>query len=759
MLPLIAGGVLFASQIRILTDEVMAANIALMDKVGEDIEQEIMGLLESGTTLSQNANLRKYLLLQPPITEPKDRLITVEIINALSSIAHRSAIADTLYLYARNMDTVLTPTGLYDSQLFYQYSYGLVDVPYDAFKKQLMEMPYQYFDVDTVTIRLYDKDTPCIAITQTLPKDNRLSAQGIFVATIRQDSILKRFEKVYPYGQYAILDGDNCFLAASEGFQGQEQWPLTDASGYFTPKDNPQDDMVFYTKIQALNWRLVAAIPRASVLGQIEASHRIFYVLYSVCLIIGGLLVWLVSRWQYTPIARIVNSLQAYEPPQTRTGEYEYIHSMVKRMLEQNKELAFNVEKTQAENKRVSELISQSQRQIQASLLISLLRGTIMDINNTVNWLNLYGIHFPHRYFQVALLAPPQDVFIKEEDAYLFNQQVRLIIDGMIETPLENTLACYVIQPDKAIHAIIINACETISLDQIQQLSHAIIQKIKLITQKETGVSVNYALSDVYGEVFSLAQAYKGVYNALTTKSMLHEDTVEASYVLTFKSYRKKLGQLMRAGQIEDSKAYILEVYNACEPQDYFTFLIQSSYLLIQLLDSLHEDHNGTFFQDSVISAMINQKGDTLIRGLLALAEKTHQQLQKKQEQATKSQGELIRQYIEEHLTDPDLSQTVIADHFELSQSNISKIFKREWSINMIDYINQARVVLSLRLLRETNLSLPEIAQQVGFTNSHTLMRVFKKYEDMTPSQYRVMRQDSHYVSQNEKKEGNTHDQ
>lgn len=45
--------------------------------------------------------------------------------------------------------------------------------------------------------------------------------------------------------------------------------------------------------------------------------------------------------------------------------------------------------------------------------------------------------------------------------------------------------------------------------------------------------------------------------------------------------------------------------------------------------------------------------------------------------------------------------------------------------------INEAK-----RLLREKDLSLTQIAGQLGFASVHYLSRMFKNYENMSPTEY-----------------------
>lgn len=52
--------------------------------------------------------------------------------------------------------------------------------------------------------------------------------------------------------------------------------------------------------------------------------------------------------------------------------------------------------------------------------------------------------------------------------------------------------------------------------------------------------------------------------------------------------------------------------------------------------------------------------------------------------------------------------------------------------------LSRIRIERAKHLLRETNLSITEIAGQCGFSSSQRFATVFKKFSDMSPRHYRA---------------------
>ena len=73
-------------------------------------------------------------------------------------------------------------------------------------------------------------------------------------------------------------------------------------------------------------------------------------------------------------------------------------------------------------------------------------------------------------------------------------------------------------------------------------------------------------------------------------------------------------------------------------------------------------------------------------------------------------------------------------------KSNFCKIFKRITGATFHQALNHRRVRVACGLLTETDLSVAEIAAEVGFTEAKTFCRVFKEIENATPGEYRRAR-------------------
>ncbi len=95
-----------------------------------------------------------------------------------------------------------------------------------------------------------------------------------------------------------------------------------------------------------------------------------------------------------------------------------------------------------------------------------------------------------------------------------------------------------------------------------------------------------------------------------------------------------------------------------------------------------------------------------------------------------------ILQYIEENLSDPDISNMVLAKQLGISEIYFRKLFTAHYGTTPRQYILDLRIQRSKQLLTDTLLSVTEISKLCGFSSVYHFCQTFKKRTGTTPKQY-----------------------
>ncbi|MEG2198921.1 MAG: helix-turn-helix domain-containing protein [Anaerovorax sp.] len=83
------------------------------------------------------------------------------------------------------------------------------------------------------------------------------------------------------------------------------------------------------------------------------------------------------------------------------------------------------------------------------------------------------------------------------------------------------------------------------------------------------------------------------------------------------------------------------------------------------------------------------------------------------------------------------INLTWVAQKIHVNASYLSTLFKKEMGISFTNYLCQLRLEHSEELLKDTNLSVTDIALYVGFEGQSYFTKMFKVRNGITPGQYR----------------------
>lgn len=95
-----------------------------------------------------------------------------------------------------------------------------------------------------------------------------------------------------------------------------------------------------------------------------------------------------------------------------------------------------------------------------------------------------------------------------------------------------------------------------------------------------------------------------------------------------------------------------------------------------------------------------------------------------------------VRRYIDLHFKEA-LTLEQLAEESHMNKYYLSHAFKREYGISPINYMISKRIEESKYLLAETDLSMSQIAQLLGFSSLSYFSQVFHRTQAVSPKEYR----------------------
>lgn len=104
----------------------------------------------------------------------------------------------------------------------------------------------------------------------------------------------------------------------------------------------------------------------------------------------------------------------------------------------------------------------------------------------------------------------------------------------------------------------------------------------------------------------------------------------------------------------------------------------------------------------------------------------------------SEAQLQKVFDYIQADLSQ-DVALSEIASVLNLSQYHFCRLFKQSTGMAPHQYLTRCRIDRAKQLLLTTQLTITEIAFAVGFSNHSSFTRLFRRYVEMTPKEFRAL--------------------
>lgn len=94
-----------------------------------------------------------------------------------------------------------------------------------------------------------------------------------------------------------------------------------------------------------------------------------------------------------------------------------------------------------------------------------------------------------------------------------------------------------------------------------------------------------------------------------------------------------------------------------------------------------------------------------------------------------------IKRFIDDHYSQKT-TLNHLCERFDVSKSHLCRLFRKNLNTTATSYINKVRISHARRILLSENITIAQLAHQVGFDDPKYFSRVFKSIVGMSPSKY-----------------------
>ncbi len=165
------------------------------------------------------------------------------------------------------------------------------------------------------------------------------------------------------------------------------------------------------------------------------------------------------------------------------------------------------------------------------------------------------------------------------------------------------------------------------------------------------------------------------------------------------------------------------------------------STVITELTDELKLDGSE---QNYTIALTESSTVDSIIAKVRKISDVISRKINEEDSSQEDALGQAMIDYIDENYEDYNFSVQNMADDFDMPLSSLSLFFKKQNNTTVSNYLTTVRMNRAKELMLETDLPLNEITVKVGYLNTSSFIRKFKRLYGLTPGQWsRSQREDA----------------
>lgn len=751
---LFMGSLTYVKLFNILKQYVISSNIDYMEQGGIYLDAYIRQLHDISALLSDNKKVNSFF------TKKDENRVDIlfyikDIIDEISKYGVASnEITDLMAIYFPENNVVVTNKTYYEGVSFFSEFRKYEDMSTaECFEKLYEVDKCNYWEAKTV-FGEYDLPRKVITYIQTLPIYSS-KPYGFLITMINEDKLWNLFGKnnTASWENFrGIVDDSGNLIASSDPenipaivYTILDSFP-PEVSGHFDIKDEQGTRYIVtytvtYTVSGDKKWRYFGIMHENVIMERISSIKLMCIGTLAIAQLLAFALSCYFSQSNYKPVKDIIHLIRSNGKKlhSSKSSELSIIRDTVSDMFKITREMEEKL------NAHVSIA--------RMHFLLRLLKG-MTDMDKIKESIKLYSIDFLYSHYMVAVVELKCSNDVRYGDSsQSYSSFAKFTASNILEKTLNEQFRAYYVEIDEYRMAMLINIDLTHEEDKRKRDVENTLRKAIELLELKYGVPAVIGIGRQYPSLDMVNNSYNEALAALDYimvrggYQIMNYERIKPSKSNVYYPLAKEQ-QLMNKVKLGDYKAVesiIDEIYsiNFVErdipvklAQYLLNNLISSMFRVLEELtldlDVLFESGNGP---DIDISGMgsVDEVFSYIKRSLGRVCEII---TEKKNSHNTQLRDKII-EYISTFYWDRNLSLTSVADKFNLTTPYLSRFFKEQTGYNFNDYLNQCRTKNAKALLKESGFTIAEIAERIGYNSPGTFIRIFKKYESITPGQYR----------------------
>ncbi|MDL2327877.1 AraC family transcriptional regulator [Ruminococcaceae bacterium OttesenSCG-928-A11] len=735
LITLVVGVTMFYTVGRQYIKETLSLRAEQLNQLALEVDYYFQYTVDTGDSILLNPKL-------PSVAQKNQLIYTSEDMRTDLQQADVQHFMAGLLVYLNNHGEFLTTGVVREAETYYTNYESLLGVSWADFRANYLETYHSrdFLPVQTL-VKHEARSASVIPYVQSAPLRGGEGADPNAQIILFLDAapVIRLME------DYAQATGSHLYLVDDAGraavqtaaSPGVEAWG--GVQGGQVAFDG-EDHHAFTTALGSGMGQLVLYMPEGQLYGSWHTLIRMIAIMIAAFVCIGIFAAVGMARMNYRPIREINALLSDAEG----SDEYERIKNAV---------LASVSDKEQLHG-----IIERQMPLVKESYLLRLLDGTAQSPSLPGGrWYPDVSLEGRVFYVVRCEFDTQTEFFTKEERLPDENLRcARIILENVGLEVLGKAFEAHYVNIGRVNAAFILSCPQgamtpTAALDQLRKNCTF----IQSFAASECGLTTSMGISTGRDSCHGLPQCQDEARHALEHALMMRRGGLQAyadlrpeetqAYFYYPADMDVRLASLLRGGSFDEAAALIESLYRVNFEERSISlhagrcFVYEVGTTVDRVLMSLQPDDGR---EQEPLGELLRKLGGHISfakakQTTLDYVEKCRQLSGLRKLGQTEQLVERIAKYIDENVAENWLDLGSLAGEFKVTPQYISHIFKKYRNENIKDYISKQKLAEAKRYLRETDLTGEAISIRIGYASEAGLIRLFKKYESMTPNTYR----------------------
>ncbi|WHH58542.1 AraC family transcriptional regulator [Petroclostridium sp. X23] len=750
---LLVGATSYTTSSKSLLDEVKKSNILILKQARDSIDKEIARVNDISVKIAVNKQINKASYFSRD-ESASDLDVYSEISQYLNSLKSTNDLYSNIWIKFNKSNKIVNFEDIYEEHAFFSdvcvYKSNLEwDKIFNGY--------YAFSTIGRQEIYFNYTSRPVVVFVRSIPIGDIVPLGTVVINMDEKvlSSAIQNMDKNNPILTY-IVDSNNNIVFCNDNqytynvddklFDEVDSIIAQDKEGEVNTVIDGREYTVEFISSNVNDWRYITLIPNSFITSKVNNIRNITIVIIIISFIVGSVLSYILVKKIYNPINKIIsylniinNNKRIGKEKDKSNDEFAFINNIINYVY--------------SENKSLKESYNKSIPMLKEKILSDLLDGKVNDLKFKELCENI-GINLPYNLFQVIVFEIDDYLNLDKGVQKRLYSEIVQAIESIALKVFQNSAKIYLIKKgkDKDKVVAIINDEES---SQDTGISNEFFDEVIKYFGQNYGITFTIGIGKAYASYEKCSMSFIEALFALKYKvvkgdnTIIHIDEVSDIPTNTFEypiETERHLINKLKSGDIKSITSILEETLvknlnnSNASPEMVNNFfnaligtLVRTIYEMQSTVKEVFQSEYDLYNEISVKSTITEKKGY-----ILFLFKTVTEFVNKRKVSNNLKVYEKVIKFIDENYQS-ELSLDNVSEVVGLSPSYLSLVFKEVSGINFVEYVNRYRIMKAKTYLNDISLTVSQISNKVGYINSNTFIKVFKKYEGITPGQFREM--------------------